>query len=223
MFKKHVAFSAVIAGAILIACNGHGVGGGDVIPGTGPFTLPAVESDLVMTATLPARTIGEELPSAGLGTYNSPYWHATIGGFTQTRYSQTLGFPPGTKITLRNLSKTTEHTLDVVQEIKGPPVKFPKSPTLRINSQGHGILGTGYASGIIKPGKAVTITLSNAGTYLIGCAFHYKFGMRDVFVVAKNARPGQEATPPPKATATPSGAPSPSMHPSPSYGADGQR
>jgi plastocyanin len=221
MFRRRVAFSLVIAGAILIACSNHSTSG-DVLPGSS-VTLPTIQSDLVVTAVLPARTIGEELPSAGLGTYNSPFWHATIGGFTQTQYSQTLGFPPGTKITLRNLSKTTEHTLDVVQEIKGPPAKFPKSPTLRINAQGHGILGTGYASGIIKPGKTVSITLSKAGTYLIGCAFHYKFGMRDVLVVAKNAKPGQEATPPPKATATPSGAPSPSPHPTYSYGDPPQR
>ncbi len=221
MFKKRVAFSAVIAGAILIACSSHNLGG-NVLPGSS-VNLPPIESDLAVTAVLPARTIGEELPSAGLGTYNSPYWHATIGGYTQTQYSQTLGFPPGTKITLRNLSKTTEHTLDVVAEIKGPPAQFPKNPTLRINAQGHGILGTGYASGIIKPGKTVTITLSKAGIYLIGCAFHYKFGMHDVLAVSKSAKPGQEATPIPKGTATPSGAPSPSPHPTYSYGDVPQR
>ncbi len=49
----------------------------------------------------------------------------------------------------------------------------------------------------------MTLTLSKPGTYLIGCAFHYSEGMRDVFVVAKGAKPGQEATPPPNATSSP--------------------
>jgi plastocyanin len=207
MLKKHVAFSVVIAGAILVACTSHG--GGNVVPATAPVTLPALAPDLVMTATLPKNTVGEELPSAGLGTYKSPFWKATIGGFTQTRYSQTLGFPPGTKITLRNLSKTTPHTLNVVEAIKGPPAKFPANPSLPTSPSGHGIFGVGFRSGILQPGKSVTITLSKAGIYLFGCAFHYKQGMHDVFVVKTGAKPGQEATPPPHATSSPSTGPSP--------------
>ncbi|MGA8534872.1 MAG: hypothetical protein WB615_12260 [Candidatus Tumulicola sp.] len=207
MLKKHLAFSLIVAGAILVACTGH-AGGGNVVPPNGSVALPPM-GDLAMTATLPKDTVGEELPSAGLGTFNSPFWKATIGGFTQTQYSQTLGFPTGTKITLRNLSKTTPHTLNVLEDIKGPPAKFPGNPTLKTTPAGQGILQVGFRSGILQPGKSVTITLSKAGTYLIGCAFHYHEGMRDVFVVAKNAKPGQQATPPSHATSTPSSDPSP--------------
>ncbi len=194
MLKKHLAFSIVIAGAILVACTSRG---GSVVPASGPVTLPAVEPDVAITAVLPKNTVGEELPSAGLGTLKSLFWKATIGGFTQTQFSQTLGFPPGTKITLRNLSKTTPHTLNVIQAIKGPPAKFPANPSLPTSPAGHGILGTGYRSGVLEPSKSVTITLSKEGIYLIGCAFHYGEGMRDVFVVQKGAKPGKEATPPP--------------------------
>lgn len=208
MFRKRAAFSAILIGAVLVACSSHG-GGGNFVPGSGPFTLPGIGSDLAITATLPARTIGEEKPSEGLGTYHSSWWNATIGGFTQTQYSQVLGFPPGTKVTLKNLSKTTPHTLDVVEEIKGRPANFPKNPSLKTGANGKGILGVGYASGIIQPGKSVTITLSRAGTFLIGCAFHYGEGMRDVLVIAKNAKPGQQASPQPSGGPTQSPGPTP--------------
>jgi plastocyanin len=48
----------------------------------------------------------------------------------------------------------------------------------------------GYASGSIAPGKSVTVTLSNTGIYLIGCAFHYSEGMQDVIEVKAHATPG---------------------------------
>ena len=213
MFKKPAVFSAVLIGGILVACSSHG-SGGNFMPGGGGMTLPAVDSDLMITSNVPARTIGEELPSAGLGTVASSFWKATLGGYTQTKYSQALGFPPGTKITIRNLSNKIPHTLDVVEKITQRPAKFPKNPKLKTDAQGHGVLAAGYASGIIEPGKSVTVTLSSPGIYLIGCAFHYGEGMRDVLVVGKKAKPGQQATPPPKDTPRPSS--SPSSHPTPS-------
>ncbi len=131
-------------------------------------------------------------------------WKATLGGFTQTKRTQSLAFPPGTKITIHNLSSSITHTLDVVKVISGPPAIFPPNPNLSIPAKGHGKLEAGYASGPISPGKSVTVTLVKAGTYEIGCAFHYGEGMRDVLVVKKGAKPGPQATPPsPKVTPTP--------------------
>jgi len=213
MLNKHMAFAAIVAGGLLAACATRG-GDAGVVPATNTVTLPALGSDMVVQAVLPKDTVGEELPSAGLGTYKSPFWKATIGGFTQTQYSQTLGFPPGTKITLRNLSKTTPHTLNVIAEVKGPPAHFPSRPNLPTSPNGKGIMGSGYRSGVIQPGKSVTITLKTAGTYLIGCAFHYSEGMKDVLVVKTGAVPGKEASPPPKGTASPSSGPSPTGYPS---------
>jgi plastocyanin len=197
MSKKLIAAAGVtLAGIALAACGGN-VGRGNAMPVSGAtYTLPAIDSDLVATATLPKDTIGEELPAEGLGSIKSSTWKAVLGGFTQTTRSQSLGFPPGTKITIRNLSKNIEHTLDVVKVISGPPAIFPKNPKLSIPAKGGGKLEAGYASGPILPGKSATVTLVKAGTYLIGCAFHYSEGMRDVLVVAKGAKPGPQATPP---------------------------
>ena len=79
-----------------------------------------------------------------------------------------------------------------------------KDPKLSVPARGHGKLAAGYASGPIKPGKSVTVELDTPGHYLIGCAFHYSEGMRDVLVVAKGATPGPQATPPKgRPTATP--------------------
>ena len=160
--------------------------------------LPSVDKDLVIVAVMPKDAIGEELPSEGLGSVNSAHWKSMLGGFTQKSYSQPLGFPPNTKLTIHNLSKTTKHTLDVVKVISGPPADFPKGIKLMVDARGDGKLEAGYASGPILPGKSVTVTLAKAGTYLIGCAYHYYLGMHDVLVVQPNATPGPQATPPKK-------------------------
>ncbi len=202
MGRKLIAIAIALVGIAVSACAGHVTGGNAGAPGGATFVLPPLDSDVVMTATLPKDTIGEEKPDEGLGMVKSPKWEAEVGGYTQQRYSQVLGFPPGTKITVRNLSKTTEHTLDVVKVISKPPAIFPKNPNLSIKARGKGKFEAGYASGPIKPGKSVTIMLVKDGVYLIGCAFHYHEGMHDVFVVSKHAAPGKQATPPPTSRPT---------------------
>ncbi len=197
MGRKLIALIVAIVGIVVSACAGHVTGGNAAAPGGGIFVLPPLDSDLAMTATLPKDTIGEEKPDEGLGMVRSTKWLVEVGGYTQQRYSQVLGFPPGTKITVRNLSKTTQHTLDVVKVVSKPPAVFPKNPNLPIKARGKGKFEAGYASGPIEPGKSVTITLVKEGSYLIGCAFHYHEGMHDVFVVKKGAVAGKQATPPP--------------------------
>jgi plastocyanin len=203
MAIKLFAVALAIVGITLVACGGRG-GGSSIMPsGASTYTLPGMGSDLVLTATLPKHTIGEELPVEGLGSIHSNKWKAKLGGFTQEERSQSLAFPPGTKITIRNLSKYDTHTLNVVKVISGAPAVFPKNPNLSKSAKGDGKLEAGYASGKIEPGKSVTVTLAKAGIYLIGCAYHYSQGMRDVLVVKKDARPGPQATPSPKTTAPP--------------------
>jgi len=202
MGRKFIALAVALVGIAVSACGGR-MGGGNLMGSNGgTYVLPPLDSDLMVVATLPKDTIGEEKPDEGLGMVKSPKWLAEVGGYTQQRYSQTLGFRPGTKITVRNLSKTTEHTLDVVKVISNPPATFPKNPDLPVAAHGHGMFEEGYASGPIKPGHSVTIKLVKEGVYLIGCAFHYHEGMHDVFVVRKNAVPGKEATPPPTSRPT---------------------
>jgi plastocyanin len=205
MARKLLALAVALIGLAVSACGGRMLGSSGASAGGGAFVLPPIDSDLVMTAALPKDTIGEEKPDQGLGQIKSVKWKALLGGYTQQRYSQSLGFPPGTKITIRNLSSTTPHTLDVVKVIAGPPAFFPKNPNLSIQARGHGKLEAGYASGVIKPGKSVTVVLVKAGIYLIGCAFHYSEGMHDVLVVKKGAAPGPQATKPP--TCRPSSTP----------------
>lgn len=199
MARKLLALAVALAGLAVAACGG--VGGRGAAGGT--VMLPSIDNDLVVYAVMPKNTIGEELPYEGLGAVKSKKWAATLGGFTQTSYSQALGFPPGTKITIRNLSKSITHTLDVVKVITKPPAIFPPNPKLSIPAKGGGKLQAGYASGAIKPGKSVTVTLVKAGIYLIGCAYHYRSGMRDVLVVQPHATPGPQASPAPHNTRTP--------------------
>lgn len=197
MGRKFVALAIALVGVAVSACAGHMLGGNVGSSGSAAYVLPNLDSDLSVVAVLPKRTIGEEKPDEGLGMVKSPKWIAVVGGYTQETYSQTLGFPPGTKITVRNLSKTTEHTLNVIKMISTPPAVFPRNPNLSVKPHGRGAFGVGYASGPIKPGRSVTITLDKAGVYLIGCAFHYHEGMHDVLVVNRRATPGKQATPEP--------------------------
>lgn len=193
MDKKMILGGAALLALALAACGGQAGA-----PGGGQTVVMPMGHGLVIEAAMPKDTIGEELPGEGLYTVQPAPWKAELGGMTQQTRSQALGFPPGTKLTIRNLSKQYTHTLDVVKVIKGPPAVFPRNITLRKEGAGNRMLEAGYASGPIKPGHAVTVTLAKAGIYLIGCAYHYPY-MHDVIVVESRATPG------PQATATPAG------------------
>jgi protein SCO1 len=184
MFRRPWAYALTFAAFSLAACaNGGGLATPDTSGGGGGGGSSAV----------PADTIGISIPTGPIGMENDPVW-GTIGGFTQSTTSQVLAFPPGTKITLQNLSSTDPHTFNVIALTSGPPPKFPANPNLSFDAKGNGQLGTGFASGIINPMQNVTVTLSKPGIYLIGCAFHYLIGMRDVIQVSASATPGPQAT-----------------------------
>lgn len=183
--------SAVAArGLVLVACalaactNGGGLGTIGSSGGGGGTPSP-----------LPSSAIGVAIPTGKIGVVNDPVW-GTVSGYTQNETSQVLAFPPGTKVTIKNLSSTTPHTLNVIEKISGPPAHFPVSPSLTFSPMGNGVLGTGYASGSINPNASVTVTLKKPGIYIIGCAYHYiEFNMRDVIQVSASATPGPTASP----------------------------
>ena len=125
MYRKLIAAGVAIAGFAISACGGRMASNGAL--GGGTVMLPPIENDLFVYATLPKHTIGEELPSEGVGQIKDPKWKAMLGGFTQTSRSQALGFPPGTKITIHNMSKKYTHTLDVVKVIQSAPAVFPSA------------------------------------------------------------------------------------------------
>jgi plastocyanin len=187
------ALVVLVAAGALAACTGSQ---SSTYGQSQSVALPPVSGNLVVRALLPPNTIGAGYPD-NIGHFLSKFWHADVAGFTQTHYSQVLGFPPGTKITITNISTGSElHTLNVIAKRTGPPANFPTNPKLLFTPSGGTKLVVGYRSGTINPGKSVTVTLVK-GEYLIGCAYHYgSDNMRDVVVVAKGAKPGPTATPP---------------------------
>lgn len=193
--KRYDTLVAGLALTTALAACGGGGGGGGTPPsnnGGGPTPVPAPTG-------VAAKTIGIALPSGPMGTVNTaPY--GTVGGFTQQTYSQVLAFAPGTIVTIKNLSSTNAHTLNVLSTSA-----FPASPTLSTASSGTNSLDGSYASGSIAPGGSVTVTLATAGTYYIGCAYHYMTSpsMRDVLLVSASATPGPQATPAPSSGGTP--------------------
>lgn len=181
---KRQMFALLFAGiASLSACGGGGGGGNATVPGGGgggggPTGVGAM-------------TIGFALPGGTIGNVATPPY-GTVGGYTQSTYSQVIAFPPGTTITLKNLSTTDEHTLNVLSTSA-----FPVNPALSTGAAGGTTLAPGYQSGAIPPGGTVSVTLATAGTYYVGCGFHYNDAdsMRDVIQVSANATPGPQATP----------------------------
>jgi len=175
--KKYVVASFVLA-VVLAAC-GQRQGG---VPNAPAFASSAHTSQI---GTVPANTIGFELPGEGLGTVKDVKF-GLVGGYTQTTRSQIIAFKPGVTITLMNLSHSIPHTLNVLSL-----TNFPKNPVLKLTASG-GPMKKGFSSGIINPGKSVTVKLTVPGIYFIGCGFHYHDSpsMRDVVKVEANTTPG---------------------------------
>jgi len=215
MLRKLASLSTVLVACTLVACGGGGMtqnaGAAYVMPMMAGQGMGA-DDRLALMATLPGDTVGEELPEEGVGTADHKPW-GKVGGFTQTQRAQTLAFPPGTTITIRNLSKTNEHTFNFVKAVDGPPAHFPVNVNLSIPAHGKGVFGPGYASGPLAPGASVKVKLTKEGTYLIGCAFHYADGMQDVIVIKDQKKPGPEGTPIPAPTAAPTATPMPTSPP----------
>ena len=185
--NKLIVAIALVSGAALTAC-----GGGRTNPASSSLT-PAMpfEVSITLPDRLPRHTIGEELPTEGVGSKNDPTW-GMVGGFTQTKKAQVLAFPPGITVTIRNLTTNDVHTLNVIGKAGRPPAHFPANPPLSTSAHGGGKFGIGYASGLLNPGKSVKAKLVKAGKYLIGCAIHYNEGMRDVIIVKAGATPGPD-------------------------------
>lgn len=174
---------AVLA-SIVAACGGYGGGGSNYSPpggGGGSGGPPPVGT----------MTIGFALPSGAIGTVNTPF--GVIGGYTQQVYSQVIAFPTGTTVTLKNLSSNTQHTLNVLS------MTGFTSNNLETTASGGDVLAAGFRSGAINGGGTMSLKLTNAGTYFVGCAFHYTSSpsMRGVIEVSSSATPGPSGTPPP--------------------------
>lgn len=179
----------------LAACGGGGGsgGGGGGNPPPGPTNSPRSTQQVVLIA----------LPTSAMGYFNSAY--GTIGGYTQNSTSQVLGFSPGQQVMFQNAQSTgggaPPHTLgDTGAQ------SFIANPPLSTTGTGGNTFAPGYQTGTLNPGQSIGPVTLTAGTYYLGCAYHYSsLGMRDVLIVAPNAQPGPSGTPPPGQTPPPHG------------------
>jgi hypothetical protein len=138
------------------------------------------------------------LPTSAIGSINDPTY-GLIGGYTQTTFSQSLAFAPGSQIMIRNGQSGVPHTFNVVST-----TGFT-APTSG-NAAGGSTIASGFATGTVNPTTTVGPFTLAAGIYYIGCFFHYTSNtMRTVLNVAANATPGPQATPQPQQTPPPGG------------------
>jgi hypothetical protein len=132
-----------------------------------------------------------------IGTTTSAF--GTIGGFTQSGFSQTLAFAPGSQIMLRNGQTTLPHTFNIIST-----TSFPAAPALPFTASGSSTIDQNFTSGTINPAQTIGPFTLTAGTFFVGCAFHYLSNdMRTILTVAAGATPGPQATPPGGPTQTP--------------------
>ena len=187
--------AVLVAAALLAACGGGGI---TIPPATAtpvPTATPTtVATQQVVTMALPSTAMGSlTLPGLGL-----------IGGFTQQLYSQSLAFAPGSQIMIQNgQAASTPHTFNVLST-----TAFPAAGTaIDGTSSGTSTISAGFRSGTVPASAVIGPFTLAAGTYYIGCAFHFTTDtMRTQLVVAAGATPSAQATPPsPTQTAPPKG------------------
>ncbi len=168
--------------------------------GTGGGATPIPTPTATPTGALP-QVVAEALPSSAIGSEVVPTY-GLIGGFTQQTYSQILGYSPGAQIMIRNAQTSTPHTFGV-----DSTTGFDANGSaLTLQASGGTTVQAGFNTGTINTGATVGPFTLVAGTYFIGCAYHYVSDtMRTVLVVATNATPGPQATPPTSATPPPPG------------------
>jgi len=188
-----IAAVAVACAAALAACGGGGSSG----PSGGAVNPAAPTPTPVQNST--QQVVSEALPTTAIGSETDPTF-GPIGGFTQTLYSQTLAFAPGSQIMVHNGQAGVPHTLGV-----DSTTSFDSSGTaLSLNASGGSTIGAGFNTGTIAGGASAGPFTLSAGTYWIGCAYHYvSNNMRTVLQVSASATPGPQATPA-AGTATPS-------------------
>ncbi|MGH7728983.1 MAG: hypothetical protein ACREM2_09350 [Vulcanimicrobiaceae bacterium] len=184
----------------IVACSGGGGSGGGYHPPTMSPTAPATSPP-----TAAPQVVDVELPQNGIGQENDPTF-GLIGGYSQTQFSQTLGFVPGAQIMIKNVDPSgIPHTLGDIGTQSFPSGQPASLSFTKTNSN---TFSAGWQSGTINAGQLVGPIALSAGTYYIGCAYHYASNtMRDVLVVAANAKPGPQATPDPAQSAPPTSPP----------------
>ncbi len=215
--RSALVLAALGCTAIFAACgsgsSGSATGGGvpvgpvGVTPTSSPpsSTTAPISTPTPVSSTptpLPTSTVSTQqvvtmaLPSA-IGSTTTAF--GTIGGYTQSGFSQTLAFAPGSQIMLRNGQTGVPHTFNVLST-----TSFPASPALPTSASGSSTIDQNFTSGTISPATMIGPFTLAAGTYFLGCAFHYTSDtMRTVLTVAAGATPGPQATPPGGGTQTP--------------------
>jgi hypothetical protein len=181
--------AALGAIAALAACGGGGGGGG-----TPPAGNPPVSTQQVIRIALPTTAMGYESTTFG-----------QIGGYTQKSTSQTLAFAPNQQVMFKNAQSTGQNAPAHTLGDTGAQ-SFISNPPLSTQNSGGSTFSAGYQSGTLSPGQSIGPVTLSAGTYYIGCAYHYSsLGMRDILVVSPQAKPGPQATSAPGSSPPPNG------------------
>jgi hypothetical protein len=198
-----------IAVASAAACGGAGAGSSisrptaSVYGGYGGYGPPPVAAPPSVPIPSTAQVVSMALPTTSIGVENDPTF-GVVAGYTQQRFSQVLGFVPGTQIMVRNGDTVamTPHTFSTVSTT-GFPVPPAPAPVLSFVPAGGPNVVAGFSSGTVAPGALAGPFTLVAGTYFMGCAFHYTSNtMRTVLVVSPTATPRPQATPGPGPTPT---------------------
>lgn len=196
MISRRITFgmaaAAVACAAALAACGGGGSSSPAPNPNPNPNPTQTASTQQVVTEALPSTAIGSVVdPTFGM-----------VAGFTQSLYSQTLAFAPGSQIMIRNGQTGVPHTFGV-----DSTTSFDANGSaLSTTASGGSTVAAGFNTGTINGGSTAGPFTLSSGTYWIGCAYHYvSNGMRTVLQVSASATPGPQATAPPGSSTPPPG------------------
>jgi hypothetical protein len=182
---------ALVALAAVFAAACSGGGGGSSTPANNNGTTTGTGTGTGTTST--QQVVRLALPQTSMGQVTDPTF-GLVGGYTQQVYSQVLAFAPGAQIMIQNDQASLQHTLGDT----GGTSSFPANSALSTTAAGGNTFSAGFQTGTLNPGVSVGPITLTAGTFYVGCAFHYQTNtMRTVLVVSAAAVPGPQATQPP--------------------------
>ncbi len=184
-----VAFPFLLAGALLDGCAGQPgstLPAGAVWNADSPLFSGSAPSSIALEANLVPAVVG--VSETGIKRIKDPNYGPVWGYFNgvTSKVSEIVHLSAGSKVVFKNVDTVHKHTAaflgDATSNMAPWPASFNGGTVASV--AGTDIGTTGWNTGTILIGaKSLVYNAGPAGYYMIGCKYHYQYGMRTVVVV----------------------------------------
>ena len=176
---------AAIAATSISACAGGSTYGANPYVGN-----PGGHGGHPSNCTTSIAPAGAEVIGVDLSTTqcNDSTFAQVLGYFGGTAAVQSqvisVTHSPSDMIQFENVDTGTQHTASSLGPWTGSYPGGSPSQAATPSPAGTDISAAGFTSGVLNPGQLSNAYVADVpGMYVIGCAFHYSFGMRTVIIV----------------------------------------